>query len=101
MANNIIVNTATIRNKAGELKTLNNRFRQQVEQLKTQEASLNAMWDGDANDSCHTEFHRDAVQMNNFYNAIEKYVQSLQEIAEVYEAAERRNVQIAKERTYR
>ena len=89
MANNIIVNTATIRNKAGELKTLNNRFRQQVEQLKTQEASLNAMWDGDA------------VQMNNFYNAIEKYVQSLQEIAEVYEAAERRNVQIAKERTYR
>lgn len=100
MANNITVNTSTIRNKAGELKTLNNRFRQQVEQLKTQEASLNTMWDGEANDSFHAEFNKDSIQMNNFYNAIEKYVQSLQEIAEVYEAAERRNVQIAKERTY-
>ena len=38
--------------------------------------------------------------MNNFYNAIEKYVQTLQEIAKKYDAAEQKNVSTATKRAY-
>lgn len=58
------------------------------------------MWDGDANDAFHAAFTKDVTQMNNFYNAIEKYVSNLNEIVKKYEAAESKNLQTAKERKY-
>ena len=46
MANNITVNTGTVKSKAGELRNLNKTFKSKVEQLKSTESSLNSMWEG-------------------------------------------------------
>lgn len=100
MANNITVNTATLRTKASELRQQNSQFKAQVDNLNTQESSLNSMWDGDANDAFHTAFQKDITQMNNFYNAIEKYASSLEEIAKQYDSTEQANQSIASTRKY-
>lgn len=100
MANNITVNTATLRTKASELRQQNSQFKTQVDNLNTQEGSLNSMWDGDANDAFHTAFQKDITQMNNFYNAIEKYASSLEEIAKQYDSTEQANQSIASTRKY-
>ncbi|HBI63360.1 MAG TPA: hypothetical protein DDY31_19470 [Lachnospiraceae bacterium] len=100
MANSITVNTATLRSKASELRQSNAQFKQQVESLTTQEESLNSMWEGDANDAFHGAFTKDITQMNNFYNAIEKYVTSLEEIAKQYDETEKANQSIASARKY-
>ena len=100
MSNTIQVTTSTITNKASELKQLNSRFKSQVENLKSVEASLNSMWDGEANDAFHNAFTKDSVQMNNFYNAIEQYVAKLNEIARRYDAAEKTNLNTATQRKY-
>lgn len=72
MANNITVNTGTVKSKAGELRNLNKTFKSKVEQLKSTESSLNSMWEGEAKTEFHNAFNKDITQMNNFYNAIEK-----------------------------
>ena len=101
MANKITANTATIKSKAGELKTLNSSLKKQIEELVTTENSLNSMWDGDANDAFHKAFSQDIVQMNEFYNAVEKYVSSLLEILNTYEKAESANLNTANQRSYK
>lgn len=96
----ITVTTSQLTSKANELKSYNTKFKTQVENLKQQESSLNSMWDGEANDAFHKAFDKDVTQMNNFYNAIEKYVQSLNEIIKNYENAESNNLKTATNRTY-
>ncbi|OLR62752.1 hypothetical protein BHF69_08700 [Anaerostipes sp. 992a] len=92
MARTIQVTTGTLKNKASELKSLNAKFKTQIENLKTQENALNGMWDGEANDAFHREFMKDITQMHNFYNAIEQYVAKLNEIAASYEKAEKNSI---------
>lgn len=96
-----IVNSATLKSKVQELKSLNSNLKTQISNLTTQEASLNSMWDGDANTAFHSAFQNDVTQMNNFYNAIEKYVTVLQEIATKYDNAEQSNQNIASTRKYK
>lgn len=101
MANAIQVTTGTLTSKAAELKSLNSRFQAQVTQLRTQEGSLNSMWEGEARTAFHNAFEKDVTQMDNFYNLIEKYVQSLNEIAKEYDRAEKVNVSTATNRSYK
>lgn len=101
MANTIQVTTGTLSKKADELKSLNSRFKSQIENLKTVEASLNSMWDGEANDAFHRAFTQDTTQMTNFYNAIEQYVAKLNEIVKMYEQAEKNNAATANTRKYK
>lgn len=100
MANTITVNTATLRSKASELRSQNRNFKTQIGNLQTQESALNAMWDGDANTAFHNAFVKDITQMNNFYNAIEKYATTLEEIAKQYDSTEQANQSIASKRNY-
>ncbi len=100
MANNITVNTGTVKAKAGELRNLNKTFKSKVEQLKSTESSLNSMWEGEAKTQFHNAFNKDMTQMNNFYNAIEKYVTSLEQIVAAYQSAESKNVSTATQRKY-
>ena len=100
MAKTITVNTATLRSKAEELKGLNQNFKTQVENLKTQETSLSSMWQGDANTEFHNAFQKDVTQMDNFYHAIQHYVTTLNEIAQKYDATEAKNHQLASARKY-
>lgn len=100
MARTITVTAGELKNKAGELKTLNNNFKSKVAALKEQERSLNAMWEGEANTAFHNAFEKDAGQMDEFYKLIEKYAAALEEIAKTYEEAERKNVQTATTRRH-
>ncbi len=95
MGNQLTVTTTTLKAKAEELRALNSKFKSEVANLESQEATLNGMWEGEAKDVFHQNFSKDVIQMNNFYNAIEKYVQVLNNIAVEYERAEQNNVNIA------
>lgn len=96
----ILVTAATIRNKAQELENLNEQFKARVAELENQEASLNSMWEGDANTAFHNAFQRDKSQMTNFYNLIIQYVQTLENIAAEYERAEALNTETGNTRAY-
>ena len=99
MSHSIHVSPATIRCKADELKQMNCKYKKEIETLRSREASLNGMWEGEAKNTFHRGFARDLVQMQNFYNAIEKYIHTLYQIAKEYEHAERRNICAARTRS--
>ena len=101
MANTITVTTSTLRTKASELRQSNGQLKTQIENLTTEEAALNQMWDGSANDAFHAAFQSDVTQMTNFYNEIEKYAVALEEIASQYETTEQTIQGIASTRKYK
>lgn len=94
------VNTATLKTKSGELNDLVTRYRVCVEQLVATEASLNSMWDGEANDAFHAAFVTDKAKMDQFANLINQYIDKLMSIAARYEQTEQVNTEIAANRTY-
>lgn len=96
----IRVTSAQLRAQAEALRTTNQNFKAQVNALEEKEASLNSMWDGDANDAFHKAFAQDKVQMDNFYNAIMQYVNVLENIADKYDQAEATNTSTASTRNY-
>lgn len=100
MANNIQVTTSELRNKADELRGSNRELNKQIGNLQTEEASLNSMWDGEANDAFHNAFTSDIEQMSNFYNAVESYCAALERIAQQYDVTEQANQGIASTRSY-
>lgn len=89
------VTSSQLTAKAEELNTFNFQFRTQVEQLNQTELSLNTMWEGEARNAFHNEFQKDKTQFDNFYNAIQEYIQALQTIAAKYKTAEEQALQIA------
>lgn len=97
----IQVTAAQLKAQAEKLRDYNSNFKTQVSSLETIEGNLNSMWEGEAKAAFHTAFQSDKVQMDNFYNAIEKYVASLNVIAQKYEQAESQNVDTAKTRNYK
>ena len=58
------------------------------------------MWEGDAKTAFHTAFTNDKTQMDNFYNLMEQYIITLENIATEYENKEMANAQIASTRSY-
>lgn len=94
------VTSSQLTTQANELSQLNSRFKTAVEQLVTSEASLNSMWDGEANDAFHTAFSTDKGKMDEFYNLILTYVERLNTIAARYDQTEATNTQIASNRSY-
>lgn len=89
------VTPSELKNKATELQKLNAQLKTKIGELEQAEGSLSNMWEGEAHDAFTAAFKRDKVQMDNFYNAIEKYVSALNQIAARYESAESRNVSTA------
>ena len=96
----IIVTSGTLRSKAEELSQMNSQFRDAVSDLTEQEEALRHQFEGEASDAFDAAFKKDTVQMQNFYNVIEQYVQKLVQIAEAYEKAEQANVSTANARNY-
>ncbi|HAG70330.1 MAG TPA: hypothetical protein DCL38_10230 [Lachnospiraceae bacterium] len=96
----IQVTASELRNRAEELKGLNNSFNTQTEALKNTEEALKTMWEGEANNAFHNAFLRDKGQMDSFKNAIDQYVNALLIIAAKYEEAEARNVATSSARAY-
>mgnify|MGYP001043957505 FL=1 len=97
----IKVTSGELKNKASELRQLNQQFKKAVEDMVNTEQQLMGMWDGEAKDSFHNAFNSDKSQMDVFYETIEKYCQTLEVNAQKYEAAEQKNLQTASTRTYK
>ena len=89
------VTSNQVRAKEGEIQNLNSSYKQKIDSLEQIVKGLDGMWEGDAHDAFHAAFEKDKVNLWNFYNAIEKYCQTLLEIAQNYEKAEAKNVQTA------
>lgn len=96
----IQVTAAELRSKAAELRELNAQFKSQVSNLEGDEQNLASMWEGEAKTAFHTAFNNDKAQMDSFYNLIEQYCTTLENIATKYEIAENQNVETAATRTY-
>lgn len=95
MASTIMVSSAQLRNRASELKELNQRFKTQVNTLEEKEGVLKGMYEGDAATTFHNAFNRNKIQMDNFFNCIERYAAVLEEIAARWDQAEAQNQSIA------
>ncbi len=96
----IQVTALELRNRAEELKGLNNNLSAQTENLKNAEETLRSMWEGEANDAFHNAFLRDKGQMDSFKQAIDQYISALLVIAAKYEEAEKRNIAVSGARSY-
>ena len=73
-----------------EIQVTAAQLRAKAEELGTQ----------NANTAFHTAFQRDKTQFTNFFNAIQQYIQVLQNVAARYAQAESQNIDIATTRTY-
>ncbi len=92
------VSSSVLRQKASQLSELNARFKNAVERLASQEASLASMWEGDAQKAFRKAFNDDRQQFENFYKGIAEYIRALQEAAQRYDEAEAKNLETAKAR---
>ena len=95
----IRVTASQVRSTAEQLRTFNQNFNNQVNNLVSAEGNLNSMWDGQANDAFHAAFNNDKEDMTQFYNLINRYCEALDNIAAEYERAEAKAADIAARRT--
>ncbi|MCR5508497.1 MAG: WXG100 family type VII secretion target [Lachnospiraceae bacterium] len=93
------VTSAQLFSKAEALKGLNARFKSGIDTLQTTEGSLKSMWEGEANETFHNAFVRDKGRMDQFHEAIERFIEALIIIAGKYEEAEKKNTQTAAARS--
>ncbi|HJD21104.1 MAG TPA: WXG100 family type VII secretion target [Candidatus Gemmiger faecigallinarum] len=96
----IVVTSVTLQTGAEDLQNLNAQFKASVNALNDLEENLSGMWEGDAKEAFRRAFQSDKIQMDNFFNAIEVYVQRLLAAAQRYAQAEAQNVETANNRTY-
>ena len=98
MATIIRVTTSELRNRAENLRTLNERFKREVDALNSREKQLLGMFEGDASKAFDAQFQLDKSKFDVFAAGIEHYVTRLLASASAYDAAECKNVGIANER---
>lgn len=89
------VTSSTLKQKAEELKNLNNNFEKEVEALVAAQQKLNGMWEGDAKQAFDNAFNSDKGKMTQFKTGIDEYYSRLLTIISEYEQAEARNVNTA------
>lgn len=94
------INSTELHNQSEQLLGLNQRLRQEKETLMSNETNLKSMWEGEANESFHQAFMRDAGQMDVFIELIDNYSKVMEAIASRYDSAEARNLEMANARTY-
>lgn len=82
------------------LTQLNSEFKTATSNLETTEGQLCSMWEGEARDTFDAAFKKDKTQMDNFYNAIQQYINVLTQTREKYLAAEQANTETASTRNY-
>lgn len=84
-----------MRNKANDLATLNNRFKNEVERLKQENQTLGRQWEGDARNKFNEEFNKDMQKFEEFYKGILTFIEKLRQNADAYDKVENTNRDIA------
>ena len=95
MAEIYVLSSNAISGVITELRSLNQEFNSKAADIRQEHQNLITKWEGDASTAFEQNFHREEVGFDNFYQAIEEYVEALQEILNQYETAEAQNVNIA------
>lgn len=86
------IDSSALRARKDELSGLLVRFIKEKENLCAKELSLRSMWEGVANESFHSEFMRNAGQMDAFRDVVERYINVIGYIADRYDLAEQKNL---------
>ena len=94
----IRVTPTILRNKADELRELNEKFKGEVNGLTESENRLANMWEGEARNAFHAEYQKDAEKFNTFYTGINQYIERLIGAADAYDRAESENLSVAQTR---
>lgn len=94
------INSNELRNRNEQLASLLQKFRAEKENLITNANALKGMWEGEANDSFNNAFLKDMGQVEAFIDLIENYIRVMENIADRYESAEAKNINIANTRIY-
>ena len=89
------VTSATLTNKITELETLNNKLSTLKGDFEQEESGLNSKWEGEAKGAFHTTFTQNMGDLDKFYQAVLKYIGTLQGIVGTYETTEATNTSIA------
>ena len=98
MASKFRVSPATIRNKAAELESFNQKFNAEVAALRDDNQVLGTKWEGDARNAFNTEFLKDAEKFDLFYQGIQKFIEQLRTDCDNYDKVEANNTSIASTR---
>ncbi len=91
----IRVTPQTLRSRANELETMNNKFKNEVTKLRTLNTTLGQQWKGDARTAFDREFQKDATKFDEFYKGIQEFIRVLRENADEYDRVENTNTSIA------
>ena len=86
------VDSKQLRAKKDDLTGLLQRFMKEKDNLCAVELALGSMWEGAANEAFHSEFIKNAGQMDSFSNLVGRYISVIEHIADRYEAAENKNI---------
>lgn len=87
-----------VKAKASELRNLNAQFKTKAEGLQSSEEVLAGKWEGDAKAAFRTSFQNDKAKMDHFYNVIEQYCTTLENIAIEMQNADAKAAGIASSR---
>ena len=88
----------TLRQRADELETLNNKFKNEVEKLRTLNGTLGQQWRGDARTAFDREFQKDVQKFEQFIKGIMDFIRVLRQNADEYDRVENTNTSIARVR---
>ncbi|MCR4813250.1 MAG: WXG100 family type VII secretion target [Lachnospiraceae bacterium] len=96
----IRVTAEELKNRAEMLNEANANLKAKIQEFEAASQALAAQWEGEAKDAFVNAYTQDKAQMDNFSNVITDYYQKLSYIAQNYDAAERKNTDIATTRNY-
>lgn len=91
----IKVNAQQLTSTANELRSMNAQFSSEIEALNNCQQQLNSMWVGEAKDKFNSAYNQDREKMNQFKQAIDKFITALEDIAQKYRKAEQQATTIA------
>ena len=89
------VSSRDLRTGKDELLSLNERLKTERETLIACEIGLKEMWVGEANESFHRLFVKNASQIEAFSVLIVRYCEVMEIIANRYDSAEQKNVSLS------
>ena len=95
---NVKVNTAQLRQTATNLVQLKNRLKSEDANMRSNQRTLTAQWDGPANSVFDQAFNRNITEFEAFADLIQRYANALNDYANNYERVENTNKGIASTR---
>lgn len=92
----IQVTVAQLNDVENQLRKLNQRLKNEIEETDQIVAQLKNEWEGDASDAFQASYKSDSRKLLQAAEGIDSYIASLDRIGNKYHVTEARNTQIAR-----